>query len=81
MQKMMPFTWSSGLICGFIAVFVTLQVRKRSRLVRAGFFVGLATWLLALTFGLIKVQWDAFPDIDWSMARAGRAWPPSAAES
>jgi membrane-associated HD superfamily phosphohydrolase len=55
----------TGLICGFVAVFVTLQVRRRSRLVRAGLFVGLATWLLALTFGHIYVMWDLFPTIDW----------------
>ncbi len=42
-----------SLITGFIAVFVTLQVRRRSRLIRAGFFVGVATWLLALLFGWI----------------------------
>jgi putative nucleotidyltransferase with HDIG domain len=55
-----------GLICGFVAVFVTLQVRRRSRLVRAGFFVGLATWLLALTFGHIPVPWDFFSStVDW----------------
>jgi hypothetical protein len=48
-----------------VAVFVTLQVRRRSRLIRAGFFVGLATWLLALTFGSINVQWDIFPTLDW----------------
>jgi putative nucleotidyltransferase with HDIG domain len=42
-----------SLITGFIAVFVTLQVRRRSRLVRAGIYVGIATWILAATFGLI----------------------------
>jgi len=42
-----------SLISGFIAVFVTLQVRQRSRLIRAGVFVGLATWILAIMFGLI----------------------------
>lgn len=42
-----------SLICGFIAVFITLQVRRRSRLLRAGLWVGLATLVLALTFRLI----------------------------
>src|SRR3954470_18490882 len=42
-----------GLISGFTAVYLTLQVRKRSRLVRAGFGVGIAIWLLSLTFGII----------------------------
>ena len=27
-----------SLICGFVAVFVTLEVRRRSRLIRAGLF-------------------------------------------
>jgi putative nucleotidyltransferase with HDIG domain len=56
----------TGLICGFVAVFVTLQVRRRSRLIRAGLFVGLATWLLALTLGNINAQWDNFPNLEWS---------------
>lgn len=48
-----------SLISGFIAVFVTLQVRRRSRLIRAGVFVGLATWVLALIFGLIgPIIWE-----------------------
>jgi putative nucleotidyltransferase with HDIG domain len=59
-----------GLICGFVAVFVTLQVRRRSRLIRAGLFVGLATWLLALTFGHINVPWDIFPTVDWQILGA-----------
>src|ERR1043165_8218733 len=42
-----------GLISGFTAVYLTLQVRKRSRLIRAGFGVGIAIWLLSLTFGII----------------------------
>ena len=42
-----------ALVCGFTAVYLTLQVRKRSKLVRAGFWVGVALWLLSLTFGLI----------------------------
>lgn len=54
-----------SLICGFIAVFVTLQVRRRSRLIRAGVFVGLATWVLAITFGLILIPWELGLGIDW----------------
>ena len=34
-------------------VYLTLQVRQRSRLIRAGFGVGVAIWLLSLTFGII----------------------------
>src|SRR5437773_3778064 len=43
----------TSLISGFTAVSLTLQVRRRSRLIRAGLGVGLAIWLLSLTFGLI----------------------------
>lgn len=54
-----------SLICGFIAVFVTLQVRRRSRLIRAGVFVGLATWVLAVIFQIILIPWELFPALDW----------------
>jgi putative nucleotidyltransferase with HDIG domain len=57
-----------GLITGFIAVFVTLQVRRRSRLIRAGFFVGLATWMLALAFGWIgPIAWDSLIGTNWKL--------------
>jgi len=42
-----------SLITGFIAVYVTQQVRRRSRLIRAGVYVGLATLVLAAAFGQI----------------------------
>jgi putative nucleotidyltransferase with HDIG domain len=57
-----------SLICGFIAVFVTLEVRRRSRLIRAGIFVGLATWALALMFGVIgPIVWGVFGNINWTL--------------
>jgi putative nucleotidyltransferase with HDIG domain len=57
-----------SLITGFIAVFVTLQVRRRSRLVRAGVYVGLATWVLAATFGQIgPIIWELPAQTDWAM--------------
>jgi len=43
----------TSLISGFTAVSLTLQVRRRSKLIRAGIGVGFAIWLLSLTFGLI----------------------------
>ena len=46
-----------SLISGFVAVFVTLHVRRRSQFIRAGVYVGVAIWLLALSFGLIEVNW------------------------
>jgi len=58
----------TSLISGFTAVSLTLQVRRRSRLIRAGFFVGLAIWLLSLTFGLIgPINWFYPTANDWSM--------------
>jgi putative nucleotidyltransferase with HDIG domain len=57
-----------SLISGFIAVFVTLQVRQRIRLVRAGVFIGMATWLLAIMFGLIgPIIWELFGGINWRL--------------
>ncbi len=57
-----------GLISGFTAVYLTLQVRRRSKLIRAGFGVGVGIWLLALTFGLIGPI-NLFPPManDWAM--------------
>lgn len=57
-----------SIITGFIAVYVTLQVRRRSRLIRAGIYVGLATWLLAAAFGHIgPVIWESPAQADWRM--------------
>lgn len=56
-----------SLISGFIAVFVTIQVRRRSRLMRAGLYVGLATWILAVSFGIITVPWLQLGGMDWAM--------------
>jgi len=55
-----------SLISGFIAVFITLEVRRRVRLVRAGFFVGLSTWILALIFGMIgPIIWESLGGTNW----------------
>src|SRR5881398_2308474 len=57
-----------GLISGFTAVYLTLQVRKRSRLIRAGFGVGIATWVLSMTFGIIgPIDFLSPNTIDWKM--------------
>lgn len=57
-----------SLITGFIAVYVTLQVRRRSRLIRAGVYVGIATWILAATFGQIgPIIWEMPGQTDWRM--------------
>src|SRR5881409_4173334 len=58
----------TSLISGFTAVSLTLQVRRRSKLIRAGFYVGLAIWLLSLTFGLIgPINLFSVTGNDWRM--------------
>ncbi|HEX7516966.1 MAG TPA: HDIG domain-containing protein [Chthoniobacterales bacterium] len=57
-----------GLISGFTAVYLTLQVRRRSRLIRAGFGVGVAIWLLSITFGIIgPIDFFSPSGNDWKM--------------
>ena len=55
-----------SLLTGFIAVFTTVQVRRRSRLIRAGVYVGLATWVLGVSFGIITVPWLPVGMADWA---------------
>jgi len=57
-----------SLITGFAAVYATVQVRRRSRLIRAGVYVGIATLLLAATFGLIgPIRWEAIGSTNWQL--------------
>src|SRR5436853_4412319 len=56
-----------SLISGFTAVYLTLQVRRRSRLIRAGVGVGVATWLTSLAFGMIAINLFPPMDNDWGM--------------
>jgi hypothetical protein len=44
-----------SLVCGFVAIFLTGEVRKRGDLPRAGLFVGLSTWVLAVAFKEINL--------------------------
>ncbi len=55
-----------SLITGFIAVYLTIQVRRRSRLIRAGAYVGIATWVLAAAFGQIGPI-NLLGETDWKM--------------
>src|SRR3984893_4676142 len=57
----------TSLISGFTAVSLTLQVRRRGQLVRAGFCVGLAIWLLSLAFGVIPLNLFSPIANDWRM--------------
>ena len=56
-----------SMICGFVAIYLTDQVRKRSRLVGAGAYAGLACVLLAFTLG--QIQWPGFDatQVQWEM--------------
>ncbi len=57
-----------SLISGFIAVYVTISVRRRSRLIRAGVYVGIATLILAAAFGQIgPIVWEDPSQTDWKM--------------
>src|SRR3989441_7825228 len=56
-----------SLISGFTAVYLTLQVRRRSRLIRAGVGVGVAIWLSSLSFGMIAINLFPPMDNDWGM--------------
>ena len=46
---------TTSLVCGFVAIYLTAEVRKRGDLPRAGLFVGLTTWLLAVAFREINL--------------------------
>jgi len=65
-EEAFPFIIFS-MICGFVAIYLTNNVRRRSRLVMAGAYSGVACFLLASTLDLI--QWPGFtPDLSqWEM--------------
>src|SRR5256714_10731530 len=56
-----------SLISGFTAVYLTLQVRNRGKLIRAGLGVGVAIWLASLCFGLIVINFYPPTDNDWGI--------------
>ena len=56
-----------SMICGFVAIYLTNKVRRRSRLVMGGAYSGIACVLLATTLG--QIQWPSFsaPSEEWVM--------------
>jgi cyclic-di-AMP phosphodiesterase PgpH len=56
-----------SLITGSIAVFASIQVRRRSQFIRAGLYIGLANWVLGMCFGIITVPWRPVGVADWSL--------------
>lgn len=65
-EEAFPFIIFS-MICGFVAIYLTNNVRRRSRLVMAGAYSGIACVLLASTLG--QIQWPVFTaELDqWEM--------------
>ena len=60
--------FSASMVSGFVGVYLTDQLRKRSRFVRAGFYLGITTFLLGLVFGHVIPNWELFPQLNWQMA-------------
>jgi cyclic-di-AMP phosphodiesterase PgpH len=54
-----------GLGCGLVGIASTLRVRRRSRLVRAGLYVGLIHLALALIFGATTPLQHGVAGTDW----------------
>lgn len=56
-----------SMICGFVAIYLTNKVRRRSRLVMAGAYSGVACVLLASVLG--QIQWPGFSAeiVEWEM--------------
>ncbi len=55
-----------SLVCGFVAVYLTHDMRRRSRLVRAGLFVGLTGAFMGCAMGEISFIGQE-TGIDWSL--------------
>lgn len=55
-----------SLVSGVTAVYATFQVRRRGRLIRAGVYVGAASFLIACIFGQIgPVSWSSPSQTNW----------------
>ncbi len=64
-----------NLFTGFIAVIVTSQLRRRSRLLRAGFFCGLAAMVGCLVFGFVDVARGSDGQLFWGLLFTSLATP------
>ncbi|MEO6848648.1 MAG: HDIG domain-containing metalloprotein [Chthoniobacterales bacterium] len=57
-----------SLVTGAIAVYTTTHLRRRSRFIRAGLYIGIATWILAFLFGEIgPIHFEALAATNWTM--------------
>ncbi len=58
-----------SILCGFVAIYLTNRVRKRSRLMTAGIFAGLACAILAFAVGQIHLPFlTENEDATWALA-------------
>lgn len=63
-----PFFLIISLSSGFIAVIATMHVRRRSRIIRAGFYAGITTWILGIIFGEIgPIDWNSLNGFSCSL--------------
>lgn len=57
----------SSMISGFVSVYLTDQLRKRSGFVRAGFYLGVTIFLLCLVFGQVVPNWASLAGANWQV--------------
>jgi len=62
-----PILLLLGITGGLVAVLSSLRVRRRSRLLRAGFYSGLSVMIFAALSGVIgPIIWDNLPSTDFA---------------
>ena len=54
-----------GLGCGLVGIAATRKVRRRSRLIQAGLYVGLTHWAMAWAFGVTTPLFVDFGQAEW----------------
>jgi len=63
-----PLFMITSLITGLVAVFATRHVRRRSLIIRAGIYSGIAAGILAIIFGkLSPLEYTTLKNIPWSL--------------
>ena len=55
----------ASMVTGFVGVYLTDQLRKRSRFVRAGFYLGLTIILVGFVFGEVGPEWASINEANW----------------
>ena len=57
----------ASIVTGFVGVYLTDQLRKRSRFVRAGLYIGLTVFILGAVLGQVGADWSSFTDANWQL--------------